>query len=270
MLPVLFQSGPFVIYTHDAFTLLGLLVGLGLYYRELARRKMFCSEIFWISIAAVIGAGIGCRLITVWEHPAYYASFSEVPLTYFISHSGKGIIGGLLGGYIGVVLSKRAFGYTVSTGDCYSAAIALATAIGRVGCYLAELPLGKPTDLPWGITIDPAAALNFATCPYCDQKMHPSMVYEILFNLVAFVVILRYRDRVIVQGDSLKIYLLVASVFRFFIEFTRANSEQLWGLTGAQVDLIPITALLVYYFVRQWRRGVYRLPPAPPAYAAAE
>ena len=32
---------------------------------------------------------------------------------------------------------------------------------------------------------------------------------------------------------------------------------------GAQVALVPLSVPLVYYFVRQWRRGVYRMP-APP------
>src|SRR5262249_33260128 len=153
-------------------------------------------EIFWISIAAVFGAGIGCRLITAWEHPAYYASIGDVPMTYYIAHSGKGIIGGLAGGYLAITLSKRAFGYTRSTGDCSVAGLAIGTAIGRIGCFLSELPLGTPTNLPWGMTVSDAAAQHFAYCPYCKQKMHPSMLYEIIFHVVAFILILRFRHRV--------------------------------------------------------------------------
>src|SRR5258708_30837462 len=97
MFPILYQNGPLVIYTHDVFTMLGLLVGLAFYYRELRKRNMLNHQIFWISIAAVFGAGIGCRLITAWEHPAYYSTINQVPFTYYIAHSGKGIIGGLAG-----------------------------------------------------------------------------------------------------------------------------------------------------------------------------
>ena len=64
-------------------------------------------------------------------------------------------------------------------------AIPIATAIGRIGCFLSELPLGHADDLPWGITVGPAAAAAFARCPGCDVPMHPSMLYEIAFNLVA-------------------------------------------------------------------------------------
>jgi len=269
MFPILYQNGPFVIYTHDVFTILGLAVGLAFYYYELRKRKMLGPQIFWISIEAVIGAGIGCRLITAWEHPAYYSTIDQVPLTYYIEHSGKGIIGGLAGGYLAIYLAKRAFHYTQSTGDCYAAGVAIGMAIGRVGCFLSELPLGKPTNLPWGMTVSDAAAQHFTYCPYCNGKMHPSMLYEIAFHLLAFAFILRFRHRIIVQGDTLKIYLLASGIFRFFVEFTRANTEQLWGLTGPQVVLIPLNALLIYYFIRQWRSGVYRMPAPPPARASA-
>jgi prolipoprotein diacylglyceryltransferase len=271
MLPILYQNGGLVIYTHDFFTTLGLLVGLLLYYYELRRRGMLGYKIFWISIAAVFGGGLGCRLITAWEHMPYYSSQGDVPFSYLVAHSGKSIIGGIAGGYVAIKLNKKALNYHISTGDCYAAAIPLAMAIGRVGCFLSELPLGKPTSLPWGISASEEAAKHFAVCPYCQQKQHPSMIYEIIFHLTAFALILRYRDRVIVRGDTLKLYLLVAAIFRFLVEFVRANPEQFFGLTGPQIVLIPLTGLLAYHFVRQWRRGVYRMPlPPAPVPAAVE
>jgi prolipoprotein diacylglyceryltransferase len=89
------------------------------------------------------------------------------------------------------------------------------------------------------------------------------MIYEILFNLVALVVIYRYRGRVMVQGDTLKLYLLAAAFFRFGVEFVRANPEQFAGFSGPQLVLIPLTALLLRHFWRNWRRGRYAMPPAP-------
>ncbi|HET6313822.1 MAG TPA: hypothetical protein VFH60_08305, partial [Chloroflexia bacterium] len=74
MFPVLYQNGPIIVFTHDFFTLLGLVVGLLVYYRELRRRGMLSYQIFWISMAAIVGGGIGARLSVVWEHPAYYAN----------------------------------------------------------------------------------------------------------------------------------------------------------------------------------------------------
>lgn len=263
MYPVLFRQGPFVLYTHDFFTTLGLLAGLALYYHELRRRGMLSLPIVLISLAAIVGGGIGARTITAWEHLDYYRNSGGVPLSYLIAHSGKSIIGGIAGGYLTIVVGKRLLKYRRSTGDCYAAAIPLALAIGRVGCLLSELPLGTPTTLPWGVRVGEAAAARFAVCPGCDRPMHPSMVYEIIFHLLAIVVIWRYRRLVPVRGDTLKLYLLASAVFRFLVEFVRANPEQVGGLSGPQVVLIPLTALLVWHFWRNWRRGVYRIPPAP-------
>ena len=259
-----------MIFTHDVLTLLGLLVGLAIYYRELSRRGMLEWRIFWISMLALIGGGIGARLSVIWEHPAYYSSIAEVPLSYFISHSGKSIIGALVGGWMAVALAKKALGYTRSTGDCYAPAIPAAMMVGRVGCFLSELPLGTPTDLPWGIAVSPEAAAQFTTCPGCSGKMHPSMLYEIIFHGCALLLILRYRHKVMVQGDVLKIYLLASAIFRFLVEFVRGNPEMAWGLTSAQIALVPLTLLLVVCFGRQWQRGVYTMPPAPSRLRATE
>ena len=144
-------------------------------------------------------------------------------------------------------------------------AIPIATAIGRVGCYLSELPLGTPTDLPWGVSVDPAAAAAFPRCPGCDVAMHPSMLYEVAFNLAVIPLIIWLRPRVPIQGDLLKGYLLVAFVFRFGVELVRGNEVQAAGLTGPQLVLIPLVALLVVHFVRRVRSGVYRVPAAPAA-----
>ncbi len=265
MLPVLVELGPVRLVTHDVFTVLGLLVGLALYYRELRRRGMLDERIVQISVAVVLGGAVGARLITAWEHLEYYRAFSEAPLTWAIEHSGKSLIGAIAGGYAAGVLAKRALGYTRSTGDCYALAIPVAIAIGRVGCFLSELPLGTPTGLPWGIRVDPAAAAAFVRCPGCDLPMHPSMLYEIAFNVVAAVAIVRWGRRVPVPGDLLKGYLLAAGSFRFLVELVRGNEVQALGLTGPQIVLIPLLGLLLLHFVRELRSGAWRVPPTPAA-----
>jgi phosphatidylglycerol:prolipoprotein diacylglycerol transferase len=263
MHPILVELGPWRILAHDAFSVLAVVIGFAIYYRELRRRAWLDGRIVAVSIAAVVGALIGARVITAWEHLEYYTSLNGLPLTVAIEQSGKSLIGALAGGYLGIALAKRATGYSRSTGDAYLLAIPVATVIGRVGCFLSELPLGTPTDLPWGIAVSPEAAAAFARCPGCDLPMHPSMLYEIVFNGVAALIIVRYRDRVPVPGDGLRMYLLAAGIFRFLVEFVRANEPQALGLTGPQWVLIPLVGLLVAHFLRQWRRGVYRVPAAP-------
>lgn len=266
MAPVVAQVGPFTLYTHDLFTVAGILAGLALYYRALRRDRVLDRRIVLISLAAIAGGALGARIITGWEILDEVTA-AELPLTYVITHGPRSIIGGLAGGYVAIVLSKRALGYTLSTGDYYAAAIPLALAIGRVGCFLAELPLGTPTDLPWGMTVSPDAAAAFPRCPGCDGPMHPSMLYEIGFHAAAFGVIATRGPLLPIRGDTLKAYLLAYGLFRFGVEFVRGNEVQAWGLTGPQIVLIPLVGLLALHFVRRVRSGAYRLPVPEPAIA---
>ena len=267
MHPILWQLGPVAVLTHDVFSLLAVLVGFAIYYRDLRARGMLDQRIVIASVSVVAGAVAGARLITAWEHPEYYAEALAVgaPLGWIIEHSGKSIIGALAGGYVAGWLAKRALGYRGSTADSYALAIPVATAIGRIGCFLSELPLGTPTDLPWGIAASADQAAAFARCPDCLVPMHPSMLYEVGFNVVAAIVMIRWRHRLVVQGDLLRLYLLAAFTFRFLVEFVRGNEVQPWGLSGPQTVLIPLLAILAIGFARQVRRGAYTVPAPPPA-----
>ena len=63
------------------------------------------------------------------------------------------LLGGLLGAYIGVEVTKKLVGIGESTGDQFAPAVALGLAIGRIGCFLTE-QLGTPTNLPWAMTMN--------------------------------------------------------------------------------------------------------------------
>jgi len=265
VIPILFQSGPIVVQTHDLFSVIAVAVGLGLYYRSLRRAGLLEHRIVLASLAVVSGGVIGARMSTAWEHPAYYADAIAVgaPIGWIVEHSGKSILGAVAGGYAAGWAAKRLLGYRGSTADHYALAIAVATAIGRVGCFLSELPLGAPTTLPWGITVDPTAAAAFASCPGCDLPMHPSMLYEVLFNVVAAVAIVRWRSIIPTNGDLLRLYLLADFTFRFWVETVRGNQVQAFGLTGPQLVLIPMLAVLIGHFAREAWTGTWRVPPAP-------
>jgi len=271
MVPILWQAGPVVLRTHDVFSAVAVLVGFAIYYASLRRRGWLDERIIAVSAAVLLGGILGARIVTGWENLDDYgrALDAGVPLTYALMHGNKSLVGAIVGGYAAGVLAKRALGYERSTGDAYVFALPVAIAIGRVGCFLSELPLGTATTLPWGMTVDPAAAAAFPRCPDCALPMHPTMVYEIVFNLVAIVALALARHRVPVRGDLLKGYLLFAGIFRFLVEFIRGNEVQAVGLTGPQLVLVPCVILLLVHFVRQVQRGVYHVPDSPPSQAAA-
>ena len=249
MHPILFHVGPFVVPSHDAFILLGVIAATVMFVREARRRAVMSEQLVWIVAGTLAAAAVAAKLATAWH---YVALTGDASLVGIMVRGGRSILGGLAGAYVGAVLTKRIIGYRRRTGDLFAPAVALGMAIGRVGCLLAEQP-GTPTTMPWGIRLSAEAAARIPSCPWCASgaPLHPSFVYEILFHAAMFVALVRWlRPRVTVEGDLLKIYLLCYAVFRFLVEFVRGNEVVWHGLTRSQLFLVPSTMLLVWYFAR--------------------
>jgi len=260
MVPVLFHVGVLPVRTHEFFTLLGLAVGSGVLVIEARRRGMLDARLPWLVLGALLGGGIGARLGTLGR---YLADAPDPSVSGALLEGGKTILGGLAGAYVGVLIAKRILGYREHTGDAFAPAVAIAVAIGRVGCLLTE-QVGTPTSLPWGIAVSPAVAARIPMCPTCSagELMHPSFLYEIAFHLVMFFLLYTWlRSRAKVSGDLFTFYLVAYAAFRFGVEFVRGNDVLFGGLTGPQVFLLITAPLLVLRFVS----GRRRLPGSVPA-----
>ncbi|GAA2684428.1 prolipoprotein diacylglyceryl transferase [Nonomuraea recticatena] len=225
---------------HELFVGLGVLAAAVVFVREARRRGALNEQSLVAVTGALVGGAIGMRLAGFAEH-----------LEGFWLYGSRSILGGLTGAYVGVLVAKRIIGYKESTGDLFAPAVALGMAIGRIGCHLTEAP-GRPTDLPWGVH----APATTPECPGCltGQAMHPSFVYEIVFHLVAFIVLVRLRDK----GDLFPRYVAAYAVFRFLVEFTRANETVWLDLTRPQWFLIPCLILLGIRFGRRAAREAPR------------
>jgi phosphatidylglycerol:prolipoprotein diacylglycerol transferase len=253
MLPQ-WHVGPITVGVHGLFIALGVLAAAIVFTAE-ARRRGAVNEQSLVAVGgALIGGAIGMRLSGWAEHLDFRTNASLAQAWQFGS---KSILGGLLGAYLGVLIAKRIGGYRGKTGDLFAPAVALGMAIGRIGCYLTEAP-GRPTTLPWGVH----APATTPECPGCltGQAMHPSFIYEIVFQLAAFVVLLWLRPRIGHPGELFVLYIAAYAVFRFAVEFVRANETVWLDLTRPQWFLLPS---LVILGARLWighRRGYYRSP----------
>jgi phosphatidylglycerol---prolipoprotein diacylglyceryl transferase len=263
--PYLFSIGDLRIETHGFFVFLGCIAAATIFFYEAQRRHMLDERLVGVVLGTLFCGAIGAKLATLWP---YLEATPDPSLIGVLVNGGKSILGGLSGAYLGALLFKRITGYHEKTGDLFAPAVALGMAIGRVGCLLTE-QIGTPTTLPWGILINSAMVGKIPNCPYCvpGVRLHPSFVYEIVFHLVLFGLLWWWlRPRVYIKGELFKIYVAAYVVFRFAVEFVRGNEVVWQGLTRSQLFLLPSAALLVWYFVRRWRRGVYRLPELEPAH----
>jgi prolipoprotein diacylglyceryl transferase len=248
--PVFAHVGRYAVPSHELFVFLGTVVAAAVFFHETRRRDLADERLLWIIAGTLLGGAIGAKLATIWRYVAFTGDHS---LEGMLLRGGRSILGGLAGAYVGAVITKRAVRYPRRTGDLFAPAVALGMAVGRVGCFLSE-QVGTPTTLPWGLRLGDATLAQIPNCPYCAPgvALHPSFIYEILFHLAMFALLISYlRPRVTVEGDLFKIYLLAYAVFRFLVEVVRGNLVIWHGLTGSQLFLIPSTALLIAYFVRQ-------------------
>lgn len=243
--------GPMVLPVHGVFVGIGVFAATVVFVAEARRRGAVNEQSLVAATGALVGGAIGMRLSGWAEHLDPRLNPTLMQAWEFGSRS---ILGGLLGAYVGVHVAKRIGGYRDKTGDLFAPAVALGMAIGRIGCQLTEAP-GRPTSLPWGVHA-PASTPN---CPGCltGQAMHPSFIYEIVFQLTAFGVLMWLRPRVSQPGELFVIYIASYAVFRFFVEFVRANDTVWLNLTRPQWFLLPSIALLAWRLRYGYRRGYY-------------
>jgi phosphatidylglycerol:prolipoprotein diacylglycerol transferase len=245
MYPILFHIGGVPIYAHGFFLLLGMLVGLLMLIIEAQRRRWPKEELIPIGLAAFVGGMVGARLSILFFLGAATAPIVLNMYTLFDPRIGPGsILGGLGGAYIAGNIASRAIGKAGCTCDAFAPAIALGTAVGRIGDFLAaEDGLGKATALPWGVR-----------APGVDYLVHPTPLYDAGFNLIWFGVLLLLRDHPAMQnGNLLKLGLAGYAVFRFCVEFVRNNPVIALGLTGPQIFCLALLGLLALYYGRRWQ-----------------
>lgn len=245
------RIGPLALPVHGVFVGLGVLVATIVFLHEARRRGAVDDQSVVAATGALVGGAIGMRFSGWAEHVDIRLNPTFVQAWEFGSRS---ILGGLLGAYVGVLIAKRIGGYTGKTGDLFAPAVALGMAIGRVGCHLTEAP-GRPTGLPWGVH----APVDTPKCPGClsGAAMHPSFLYEIVFQLAAFAVLWWLRRRVSQPGELFVLYVAGYAVFRFFVEFVRANETVWLGFTRPQWFLLPSLALVGVRLGYGYRRGYY-------------
>jgi phosphatidylglycerol:prolipoprotein diacylglycerol transferase len=250
--PVLGHLGGVPILTHDVMVALAVVVAVVAFTAELRRRRRAgrpADDRIWAVVAGALVGGALCGRLGTWvQHldPRDNATLLEQWL-----YGNRSILSGLVGAYLGALLAKRLVGYREPTGDYFVLGLALAMAVGRVGCLLSELP-GTPTSMPWGVTLTPteAAAIPGAVP---GVPLHPSFAYEIAFHLAAFLVLRRLRDR-LRPGELFSFYLIGYAVFRFLVEFVRGNEVVAAGLTRPQLFLLACAPLAVWHLVRRARR----------------
>jgi phosphatidylglycerol:prolipoprotein diacylglycerol transferase len=255
--PIIFHLGPITVGWYGVMVTLAIitLVGWALYW---AKKDPLISydTVINAALVGIISGVIFSRLLHVvdlWD--VYVKNPGKI-----IGGDGLTIWGAVLGAALGIWLysriSKKSFAHFA---DMLAPGIILAQAVGRVGCTILGDDYGFPTTLPWGFvyTSPNSPAFSLGLTP-----THPVVLYEIIYNLIIFGVLVALRKKLRPDGSLFLVYLAFYSIWRIGSDFLREGTDFLFGLHQAQfIGVIVLIIAVVLIAMRT--RWVKKETPEP-------
>jgi len=245
--------GPLSIHFYGLTLLVAIAAAVGITGWRWTRRGGDWDLIFRVAVWGVAFGIIGARLYHV------ITSWNELPDEWWgafaIWKGGLGVWGGIgLGCIVGAIVAHRSGASVARLADCAAPGLLVAQGIGRFGNWWNQELFGKPTDLPWGLEIDPANR----PFEYIDQAtFHPTFLYEALWCFAAAGLLLliewRFRGR-IRPGNLFALYVLVYSAGRLWIETLRIDPSHEIGGIRLNVFVAGAAVVLSAVFFVVWQR----------------
>jgi phosphatidylglycerol---prolipoprotein diacylglyceryl transferase len=237
--PIAFSIGPLAVRWYGLMYLGGFVIGWWLGVRRINRglapitRQQLDDLLFLVVLGVILGGRLGYVL---FYKPGYY--FSHPLEILYIWQGGMSFHGGLLGAMIAVaIFAARRQRQIADVLDFMAPLPGPGILAGRIGNFINGELWGKPTDAPWGFTVDPAvlhpmqAAEARRLCERfeidpCVLHVHASQLYEgLLEGLLLFVILWVFtakpRPRLAPSG----LFLICYGVLRFIVEFVRVPDE---------------------------------------------
>lgn len=166
-------------------------------------------------LGAVVGAKLGMLLFEPWDDLRQIAAAMAS-----LDFTGKTVIGGIAGGFVGVEATKKLVGIRSRTGDGFALALPVGQAIGRVGCFFNGCCWGTPSELPWAVELHGALR-------------HPTPLYEAGLDLVLAALIFAWRGRDWPAGNLFRRMLIGYALIRFALDPLRGDAHVAIGPLSA-------------------------------------
>ncbi len=246
---------------YGIFVASGFLVGLWAASRRAPVGGLTSESILDLGPWLIIGAIIGARLlyvITFWREQFAGKPFIEI---FSVWRGGLVFYGGFIGAVVGSILfALRRKIPMFKMGDVVSPSVPLGYAFGRVGCLLNGCCYGRECHLPWAVHFPQ----GHETYPHA---VHPTEIYDALWGLALYVVLVRLYRRKTFDGQIFTSLLFGYAILRFLSEVLRGDypPDQLYfngHITPAQV--VSVGMIIVGLIL--WRllpRQIAASVPAP-------
>lgn len=212
------------------------------YKRKNIKDPFTREERLILLIAAAIGALIFSRFIGALENKEEWINQDDF---WLYLYSTKTIVGGFIGGWLFVEITKLFLNKTASSGDVMTFPIILALIIGRIGCFsqgVYELTYGNPTDFISGMDLGDGIL------------RHPLALYEItvLIGISLFLHFSQKKEK-LPDGMQFRLFILLYLGYRFLVEWLKPHFPLFLGLTSIQIAIIITYLFNLKTIVRLFR-----------------
>ena len=256
-----FSVGPLTIHFYALCIITGIAAAIWIGRKRYANLGGNPDDVSEVAIWAVPFGIIGGRIYHVITSPAQYFGANGNPVDALrIWEGGLGIWGAISLGAVGAYLYFRTHKTTLNFRqllDSLAPGIVVAQAIGRIGNYFNQEVFGKPTELPWGLEIDP---VNRPDGFESYATFHPTFLYELLWCLVVAVLLIKLpgflKQIASKQGDIFALYILGYTLGRVWIESLRIDEANL--ILGLRLNIWVSLIVLITasaYLIASKRRG---------------
>lgn len=248
MYPEIIRIGDFTVSSFGLMIALCFLAGYWIVTLEAKRKKLNEKLVSNLFLASMLGGIVGAKLLYLFENVPL-SELMRHPLDNLLSRGGLTYYGGFFGAFfLAWIIAHRNRLSMWVVGDLAAPALALAYAIGRIGCLLVGDDYGVPSDLPWAIAFPKGL-------PPTTETVHPTQLYEIIIMSVVFLYIWKIRKRVRPAGWLFSVYLILAGLERFFIEFIR-------NTTPSPVPWLSVAQLTALFIIAVGVIKLYRIRSA--------
>ncbi len=244
--PNIITIGAFTLAWHGVFSAVGIIAGIWLTMRLLRGTEISEDDVLTLALWSVVGGIIGARLFHVLDVWDFYSKNPGQIIA--INEGGLSIYGAIVVGTLTVVIVMLIKHWPVGKFlDAGAPGLVLGQAIGRIGDVINGEHHGTPTDWPIGVRY-----IHPNTLGEPGKTVHLAVGYEMVWDLIVLAVLLRLRGRMPSDGAVFAIYTALYGFGRFFISFTRVDTQVALGLSQAQIIAlillvvsVPIALLLV-------------------------
>ncbi len=257
-MPQGFNIGPLTIRYYALLIILGAIVGAWIASRQAKKYGQDPEIILDLLPWLLIGGIIGARLWHVFTPSASNIAAGVTTENYLRNpveilkmwKGGLGIPGGVIGGALALWLYTRSKKLNfMQWADFIAPGLLIGQAIGRWGNFVNQEVYGKPTDLPWALTIDPPYRISGFEHV---SKYHPLFLYESLLALIGAIVLIQVDKKwhkKLFKGDLLWLYLIIYPTVRFFLEFLRLDPSPVNNININQTAMMIIGILAAIILV---------------------